>query len=229
MDAQMVLSTARSGRMPDHWHAWPLRKEFVLRSAIKWGIGGLVLMAVFVFIVSATVPTNFEHASTGVVLFTIIILTLAGLAAFGGVGIAVYDLWRASNAGRYLLVMTPEDYVKEEPRKITHVPMENIAHVTLRGVKSADMIAYEETAAQQGAMDPGAQPIGGALLSSGPLMIGAQRRRTRSQTPTLAFLDTRTNKEVIVGTDASFDELAALEYVLKLEIYENERRHRART
>lgn len=229
MDAQMVLSTARSGQMPDHWHAWPLRKDFVLRSAIKWGLGGVVLLAVFAVVVSATVPYNFQHGGAGTVVVTIIIIALAGLAAFGGLGVALYDFWRAANAGRYLLVMTPEDYVKAEPRKITHVPMENVAYVTLRGIKTADMVAYEETAAQQGPSAPGARRFGGAVLSGGPLYIGAQRRRTRAQTPTLAFLDTRTNKEVIVGTDASFDELPALEYVLKLEIYENERRHRART
>ncbi len=226
MDAETVLATARSGVMPDHWHAWPLRKDFVLRSAIKWTVAGLLLLAFFAFIVYSTVPYNFQYGGTGAVIFSVVIIAVSGTAAFGSLGIALYDLWRIVNAERYLLVMTPEDYVKAEPRKITHVPMDAVAYVTLRGVKSPEMRAYEEAAAgresrdifQSRSLDRVTRTIGGAT-----------QRRQRAQTPTLAFLDTRNNKEVIVATDASFDELPALEYVLKLELYENERRHDART
>lgn len=226
MDAETVLATARSGKMPDHWHAWLLRKDFVLRSAIKWGIAAVLLLAIFAFVVYSTVPSNFQASGTGTVIFTVVIIALVGTAAFGSLGIAVYDLWRMANADRYLLVMTPEDYVKAEPRKITHVPMDVVAYVTLRGVKSPEMLAYEEAAAgresrdvfQSRSLDRVTRTIG-----------GANQRRLRAQTPTLAFLDTRSNKEVIVATDACFDELPALEYVLKLEMYENERRHNART
>lgn len=226
MDAATVLSIARGGTMPDHWHAWPLRKDFVLRSAIKWGIAGLVLLAFFAFIVYSTVPYNFQHGGTGAVIFSVVIIAVSGTAAFGSLGVALYDLWRMANADRYLLVMTPDDYVKAEPRKVTHVPMDAVAYVTLRGVKSPELQAYEEAAGgreshdifQSRSLDRVTRTIG-----------GANQRRQRAQTPTLAFLDTRNDKEVIVATDASFDELPALEYVLKLEMYENERRHDART
>lgn len=226
MDAETVLETARSGKMPDHWHAWPLRKDFVLRSAIKWAAAGLVLLAIFALVVYSTVPSNFQSGSTGAAIFTVVIIALVGTAAFGSLGIALYDLWRMVNSGRYLLVMTPEDYVKAEPRKITHVPMDAVAYVTLRGVKTPEMLAYEEAGGgreshdvfQSRSLDRVTRTIG-----------GANQRRMRAQTPTLAFLDTRNNKQVIVATDASFDELPALEYVLKLEMYENERRHDART
>ncbi|HKS69843.1 MAG TPA: hypothetical protein VJQ45_05465 [Ktedonobacterales bacterium] len=226
MDAQMVLSTARSGTMPDHWHAWPLRKDFVLRSALKWAVAGVLLLAIFALVVSSTVPYNFQHGGTGAAIFSVVLIALVGTAAFGGLGITIYDLWRIANAGHYLLVMTPEDYVKEEPRKITHVPMENVAYITLRGVKSPEMQAYEEAGGGRESRDVfQSRDLDRVTRAIG----GANQRRLRAQTPTLAFLDTRTDKEVIVATDASFDELPALEYVLKLEMYENERRHNART
>ncbi|HEX6800370.1 MAG TPA: hypothetical protein VF116_21845 [Ktedonobacterales bacterium] len=226
MEAQMVLSTARSGVMPDHWHAWPLRKDFVLRSAIKWAIAGVLLLAIFALVVSSTVPYNFQHGGTGAAIFSIVLIALVGTAAFGSLGITIYDLWRMANARRYLLVMTPEDYVKEEPRKIIHVPMESVAYITLRGVKSPEMQAYEEAAGGRESHDVfQSRDLDRVTRTIG----GANQRRLRAQTPTLAFLDTRTDKEVIVATDASFDELPALEYVLKLEIYENERRRNART
>lgn len=226
MDAQMVLSTAHSGTMPDHWHAWPLRKDFVLRSAIKWGVAGVLLLAIFALVVSSTVPYDFEHGGTGAAIFSIVLIALVGTAAFGSLGITIYDLWRIANAGRYLLVMTPEDYVKEEPRKITHVPMENVAYITLRGVKSPEMQAYEEAGGGRESHDVfQSRDLDRVTRAIG----GANQRRLRAQTPTLAFLDTRTDKEVIVATDSSFDELPALEYVLKLEMYENERRRNART
>lgn len=224
MDAQTVLATAQSGVMPDHWHAWPLRRDFVLRSSIKWGIAGLLLLAIFAFVVYSTVPYNFQHGGTGAAIFSVVVIALAGTAAFGSLGIALYDLWRMANAGRYLLVMTPEDYVKAEPRKLTHVPMDAVAYVTLRGVKTPEMLAYEEAAGGREGRDVfQSRSLDRVTRSIG----GANQRRLRAQTPTLAFLDTRTNKEVIVANDASFDELAALEYVLKLEMYENERRHDA--
>lgn len=226
MDAQTVLSTARGGVMPDHWHAWPLRKDFVLRSAIKWGIAAVLLLAIFALVVSATVPYDFQHGGTGAAIFSVVLIAVVGTAAFGSLGIMLYDLWRIANASRYLLVMTPEDYVKAEPRKVIHVPMDSVAYVTLRGVKSPEMRAYEEAGGGRGTHD---------IFQSRSLdrvtrtVGGANQRRLRAQSPTLAFLDTRTDKEVIVATDASFDELPALEYVLKLEMYENERRRNART
>jgi hypothetical protein len=225
MDAETVLSTARTGAMPDHWHAWPLRKDFVLRSAIKWAVAGILLLAIFAFVVTSTVPDNFERGDTGIVIFTAVIIGLVGTAAFGSLGVALYDLWRMANASRFLLVMTPEDFVKAEPRKLTHVPMENVAYVTLRGVKSPEMLAREEAAGGRGSHDIFQSP---SLDRVTRTIGGANQRRQRAQTPTLAFLDTRSDKEVIVATDASFDELPALEYMLKLQVYENERRRNAR-
>lgn len=222
MEPEQVLATARSGEMPAFWHAWPLRRDFVLRSALRWSIEAVIALALFVLVIVVTVPYNFQQGQ-GSVIFTSILLLVVGVAAFGGLGIAIYDLWRATHAGDYLLVMTPDDFVKAEPGKLTHVPMEHIEHVTLRGVTvPAPDDAQTEAAGAYGAfmrlrgLDP-------ALRA-----VQANSRRMKSQNPSLAFLDTRTNKEVVVATDSSFDELPALEYVLQLELEEHARRSRRR-
>lgn len=219
MEPEQVLATARSGQMPAFWHAWPLRRDFVLRSALRWSIEAVIALVVLVVVVIITVPYNFQQGQ-GSVIFTLVLLLIVSTAAFGGLGIAIYDLWRVRHAGDYLLVMTPDDFVKAEPRKVTHVPMEHIAHVTLRGVRPPD----------PGEPPPDARAGLTRLRGFDPGLraVQANSRRMKAQNPSLAFLDMRTNKEVVVATDSSFDELPALEYVLQLELEEHGRRSRRR-
>src|SRR5258706_8359010 len=100
--------------------------------------------------------------------------------------------------------MTPEDFVKVEPRRITHVPMDQIEDVTLKGVTI-----------QRGAEVVAQPPLGAfGVLSLGRRFNGILVRKPR-EAPSLAFRDRRTNRVVVVATDDSYDDLGALEQVLQ--------------
>lgn len=200
MDAQAVLATARSGNVPSSWFVWPLRRDYVLRSAAGWAGAALFGFVLFIPACIATLPTLPQRHAAGFI-FTSVILLLLGALAFGGAGIAIYDLYRLRHADDYLLVLTPDDFIKAEPGKITHVPLEHVGDITMRGVKTPEDDRESST----------------QLIRSGALgnMFGSARiKREPHSAPSLAFRDLRTDKAVVVSTDQSFDSLIALEQIL---------------
>lgn len=213
MDAQALLARARSGDVPASWTVWPLQRSRVLRSALGWLLIGVVGAIILVVTAAQTIPSNFTRGSGSFILTGVLLIALA-LMAFGGLGILIYDVWRLWRANDYLIVMTPDDYVKSQPGKVTHVPMEHVAYVTLRGVKIP-----EERA-------PTTSEIISSMQKGGRLyrfMGDINYRRQPRQAPSLAFLDTRANTEVVVATDNSFDELLALEQILTMHARQKDR------
>lgn len=213
MDAEAVLARARSGDLPASWTVWPLRRDRVLRSALGWlaiGVIGAVLLAV---VAAQTIPGNFTRGSGSFILTGVLLIAL-GLMAFGGLGIMIYDFWRLLHADEFMIVMTPDDYVKAQPHKTMHVPMEDVSYVTLRGVK----IPEERTQTTSEIIN--SMQKGGRFYR---FMGDLSYRRQPKQAPSLAFLDTRTDKEVVVATDNSFDELLALEQILSMHAREKNR------
>src|SRR5262245_35999713 len=134
MDAQMVLATARSESVPQTWTVLPLQRDHVRRSVINWGLLSLVGFILLIPVFISTVPSNFQ-ASRGSSVVTGCLLLILAAVAFGSLGIAAYDVFRLLHGEEYMIVITPDDYVKAERGKVTHVPMEHIAYVTLRGIK----------------------------------------------------------------------------------------------
>jgi hypothetical protein len=51
--------------------------------------------------------------------------------------------------------------------------------------------------------------------------------RTPRVQPKLTFVDDRTNKQVVVGQDHAFEDLGALEYILRIYVGDKERELRA--
>jgi hypothetical protein len=213
MDAQAVLSRARSDEVPASWTVWPLQRNRVLRAALGWLVIGVVGAILLVIVAAQTIPSNFSRGSGSIILTSVLLIAL-GLMAFGGLGIVVYDLWRVRHAEEFLIVMTPDDYVKAQPGKVTHVPMEHVSYVTLRGVRIP-----EERA-------PTTSEIINSMQKGGRLnrfMGDINYRRQPKQAPSLAFLDTRDNSEVVVATDNSFDELLAMEQILSMHARQKDR------
>jgi hypothetical protein len=207
-DAQAVLALARSGSAPHDWYVWPLRRDRVQRAALGWG--GITLFGFFLFVplVLATVPSNFEHG-TGLIVATLVLLALVGGVAFGGASLLVADVGRLARLDAHTLVITPEYFLKAEPGRTTFVPMSAVAYVTLKGVKVAG--TPQDRAAEAATARAG--PPGG-MAGTGWRPIGFRREPTRA--PSLAFLDVRTNAEVIVATDDTYEELTVLTEVLNL-------------
>jgi hypothetical protein len=218
MDAEAVLATARSGSVPSDWNVWPLRQDRVRRAILGWGAVALVGFALFIPALLQTIPGNFAHGGVAVVCTGLFLLALAAVA-FGGLGVALYDVWRLAHVDEFLLVMTPDDFVKAEPGKVIHVPMDKIAYITLRGVKPPES-AQQATART---FNTFSQYPGGF----GRLVGSTSLRRKPAQAPSLAFVDTRDDREVVVATDDSFDALIALDEVLHMHVEAKERRLRS--
>jgi hypothetical protein len=169
----------------------------------------------------ATFPENFQLGGFSFVATSLLLLVLAAVA-FGGIGIAAYDVWRVAHAGEFLLVITPDDYVKAEPRKTTHIPMSAIRHVTLKGIKlpQEQAAAMPDPRVQRAGYQPGPGGLPRGFL---PAWTGGNIRRQPAQAPSLAFEDTRSGKIVTVATDDSFETLPALAEVLRMYAVHDER------
>jgi hypothetical protein len=202
--ADQILATARSGVRPQDWYVWPLRRDRVRRQVLEAAGISLFGFILLVPLVLVTVPGNFERG-TGEATFTVLLLGLVGTVAFGALGLLVGDALRLRRADQYLLVMTPTAYVRADPGRITHVPMDQIGYVTLKGVRSPmDTAAGSST---------DRVPIGmGSMLGFG----GLRQSRERRKPPSLAFLDLRSDREVVVATDDAFDDLNALKEILTM-------------
>lgn len=205
MDAQTILEKARSNRVPDTWNVWPLRIDRVRRSALGWSACALVGFALLIPVAIATIPYDFTHGA-GLSIFAAVLLTLIGAVAFGSLSIAMYDVWRLRHASEYLLVITPDDYLRIGPGdKQTHVPVDDISYVTMRGVKvNAPYDTMREADRSNMGTFKRVSRIAGNFYAP----------REPKRAPVLAFLDTRTNTEVVVATDNSFDEIATIEQVI---------------
>ena len=203
MDAGEVLATVRSGSTPGSWTVWPLRPDRVRRSLMSWAIAAIFGFALFIPFVFLVLQPNFFSGWFSIVVSGLLLLLL-GAVAFGSLGIMLFDIWRLRHADEFMVVVTPQDYVKAEPGKITHVPTSEIMYVTLRGVKvpgPAPASAERERAGTAGVM--------GQMMNPGIL------RREPARAPSLSFLDLRTDAEVTVTSDDSFGDLLALAETLR--------------
>jgi hypothetical protein len=209
-EARQILDAATSQPAPAGWHVWPLRRDRVGRSVLGWAAASLFGFALFIPITLATVPGNFS-AGVGLAIFTAFIEVMLGVVAFGSLSVLWTDLYRYLRADRYLLVMTPTDFLMVEPRRIVHVPMDAVAHVTLKGVDISGL-PPDEQARLRGTPPPTPSRTRGPAWSTWG--FGLRVRREPKRAPSLAFLDTRTRREVVVSTDDSFDVLSTLERVL---------------
>ena len=218
MDAHTILDTVRSGSVPANWQVWQLRREYLLHSIYKWGGLALVGLVIFVPALFATVPSDFITGNPATSAAAAVILLILGAIPIGSLGIIGYDCWRLSHANEYLLVMTPDDYVKATPGAITHVPMEDIAYITLRGVRLPANYKQE-------VMNLGQMQSAFSRMFFGGWRSQYIQSRPRGA-PSLAFLDRRTDKEVVVSTDEVFDSLVALEQILSLHVDAKERQQR---
>lgn len=200
MESDAVLQRARSGDVPPNWNVWSLRRTVVLRSALGWTFVGVIGLVLLIVVGLATIPGNFTGSGLGFALTGMLLIVLA-LMGFGGAGLAIYDFWRIRHGDEYWLVMTPQDFVKAEPRRVTHVPMDQVSYVTLRGVKRA---VDRDLELQRSGISVASHMMGTWVGNFGKPKVA----------PSLAFVDSRTDQEVVVCTDNTFDDMIALEEVL---------------
>ncbi|HEY7021470.1 MAG TPA: hypothetical protein VH349_10170 [Ktedonobacterales bacterium] len=219
MEPQEIIATAESGSFPENWHVWTLRRGLVFRE-VAWqtfiSVFGFILLGYGLY---ATIPDNFTQGPWKIGL-TICLLLLFAVMAFGGLALMAGDVNRLRLAGRYLLVMTPDDFLKRTPGAVVHVPMEHVTDLRLIGVKSRG----QEDMERPGGVMHTVRSIG---LASTGAFLGNWLIRTPRVQPKLTFVDDRTGKVVVVGQDHAFEDLGALEYILRIYVGDKERELRA--
>jgi len=214
MEAAEILDQVRaSDEAPHGWIVLPLLRNKVAIAIAGWIIGTIIGLGLFVLMASVMIPNNFKNGPAAAI-FSAILLGLVLFIGIGSIWAAIGDIGRLRNADKYLIVITPEDFVKQEGKKIIHVPLMYVRHVTARGAPPPDRSVSREGA--MGEIPRASDNFVGFFLGRGFIPSVSRQRRKRMRTPTtLAFLDTRTNTEVVVATDASFGDPFMIAALLK--------------
>jgi hypothetical protein len=210
MESAKILEQAKAGgEAPYGWIVLPLLRGKVIWGIIGWIFGIIMGLGLFVAVAFAVIPSNYESGILPAILST----ALLGVLLFIGLGSVwslLVDVRRLMHADQHVIVITPEDFVKQEGDKIVHVPLTYVRYVTARGQRPADRTARRENI-------PGSKEnMLGFLFGRGLVPSGESWRRKRMRTPTsLAFLDTRTDTEVTVTADSSFGDPFMIAALLK--------------
>jgi hypothetical protein len=218
MDAEEILTRVRdSAERPQHWTVFPLLYSKVLGGIVGWVIGIILGLGLLVVIAPAVIPYNFMRGAAAII-FTILLLGLLVFVTGGSLVLLVIDILRLIQADRHIIVVTEEDFVKQEGRKVIHVPLTAVRHVTPRGRTPANSTPVEETEENDTVRQiPGVgEGVLGFFMGRGSTASGMKWRRKRMRTPTsLAFIDIRTNREVTVVNDNSYGDPFMIAAVLK--------------
>jgi hypothetical protein len=197
-----ILSRAKTeADVPNSWAVFPLKRNKVKLGIVGWIVGILVGAGLFTAFAFVAIPTNF-HTVFGTI-FSLFFLAVLAFVALGSAWAAFSDIRRLLDADRHIIVITPEDFVKQEGGKITHVPLFYVQHVTARGTPPPERTT---SAAQEDTQVPSlGEGITGLFVGRRFTPAGQRRMRKRKRTPTtLAFVDARTDSEVIAVTDGAY-------------------------
>lgn len=204
MESVQILTqaTAEEG-IPGDWLVFPLQRRKVVIGILGWIFGALAGGLLFAFMAPIMIPHNYLNGVFSAV-FSTIILGVVLYVCLGSIWAMITDIVRVREADKHIIIITPEDFVKQEGQKIIHVPLQYVKYVTARGAPAADPKeeAEEDTQSTSVGASIGSLFIGrraATSLSKG----GLGRRRMRTPT-TLAFIDSRTDKEVVVVSDKAY-------------------------
>src|ERR1700694_2137763 len=130
MEAAEILERARASgeEPPPGWLVLPLLKNKLTTGILGWAVGSIIGFGLFAFIASATIPYNYQHGfATG--CFSAILLGVALFIGLGSLWALASDVRRLQRADRYLIVITPDEFVKQEGNNIVHVPLSCVRYV----------------------------------------------------------------------------------------------------
>ncbi len=214
MNAEEILEKARTSVTPPHgWVVFPLSRSKVILGILGWCFGILFGLGLFVIAAFAVIPSNFQH---GILLaaFTVLLLMVLLFIGLGSVWMLIQDVRRLMEAEKHMIVITPENFVKQEGSKITMVPLLNVRYVTARGMPPPDRTVPKEPMISH--LPSMGERFGSLFLGQAVTRDGARSHRRRRRTPTsLAFVDTRTEDEVVVVTDGAYGDPFMIAALLK--------------
>ena|SRR6185437_11045616 len=201
MEAAEILSTARSSDVPSNWVVLPLRRQQVGVSILGWIVGTVMGLGLFIGLLLATWPDNFDHGTASLII-TSIFLALLGFTGAGSLWLLVKETRRLLRANRSIIVITPYMYCKQDGEKIDLVPLEEVGYLTTKGARAPGTRAsWASYTAPKPAVDPEDQNPSSAN-TAGKMFLG--RRRNQRGPTSVSFIDLRTEKRVMVTDDHSY-------------------------
>jgi hypothetical protein len=218
MEADNILMRVKSSDEPPHgWIILPLVRRQVMTGIAGWVFGIFMGLGLFIAVALTVIPYNYQHG-TAAAIFTSILLAVLLFIGLGSLWATYVDTRRLMDADRHLIIITPDDFVKQEGNKVIHVPLMHVRHVTARGVPPPDRTPSRESTIRQvsGAGENLSSLIFGRSLTRVASGSGQRLRGRRMRTPTtLAFLDSRTDTEVVVATDKAYGDPFTIAALLK--------------
>ena len=201
---QILAQVNTENGAPQDWLVFTLMRDKVIIGILGWIFGAIVGGLLFAFMAPIMIPHNYQIGALSAV-FTTLILAMVLYVCLGSIWAMITDILRLRNADKHVIIITPEDFVKQEGNKIVHVPLEYVKYVTARGTPPVDRsaaTAREDARAGNVGENVGSLLFGRRVAESGRRgLVGRKRMRTPT---TLAFVDSRDDHEVIVVTDKSF-------------------------
>lgn len=215
MEANEILAKARANdEKPAGWIVFPLLRNKVIYSIIGWIFGTLLGLALLAFTAPVVIPHNYQQG-VAAAIFTTLLLIIFLFVGVGSFILLLGDIQRLRFPHKHVIVITNEDFVKQEGEQIILIPLEYVRHVTTRGKAPID----REPAPAMSETNPlprAGENLFSFFLGSGLTSAGMNWRRKRMRTPTsLAFIDARTNQEVTVVNDASYGDPFLIAAILK--------------
>jgi hypothetical protein len=201
MEAAEILSTARSGSAPSNWVILPLRRNQVALAMAGWVLGTVMGLGLFIALFLATWPDNFERGTVGIII-TSFFLAILAFTGVGSLWALLVDGLRLLRADQSIIVITPDTYCKQDGNKITLVPLEEIGYVTTTGVRSPNK--QSSWAMHRPASAPNYDPEDRQVSATGVVGRFFGFRRKPHGPISVAFVDMRTNKKVVVTSDHSY-------------------------
>jgi hypothetical protein len=201
---QILAQASTKENVPSNWIIFSLQRRKVIIGILGWIFGALAGGLLFIFMAPIMIPHNYQNGVASAI-FSTIILGVVLYVCLGSIWAMITDILRVRAAEKHVIIITPEDFVKQEGKKITHVPLEYVQYVTARGVPQQPARAAEEAEDNPRTAGIGEGIVGlffGRRAAAGT-RPGGLTRRARTPT-TLAFIDSRTDKEVIVVTDKAY-------------------------
>jgi hypothetical protein len=216
MEAEEILARAKdSTGTPADWVVFPLQRRKVVFGLLEWIVGIIMGLGLFALVAFVAIPYNYQHG-IGPALFSTILLAIFLFIFLGSAHLLICDIGRLRHSDRHIIVITPQDFVKQEGEKVIRVPLSHVRYVTARGKPAPDqtMPTAEESTVKN--VPSVSENMLGFLFGRGVTSGGKRWRRRRMRTPTsLAFLDSRTDKEVLVVEDTSYGDPFLIAAVLK--------------
>jgi hypothetical protein len=201
---QILAQVNKENGAPQDWLVFTLIRQKVIVGILGWVFGAIAGGLLFAFMAPIMIPHNYQIGAFSAVVSTLI-LAMVLYVCLGSIWAMIADILRLRHAEQHVIIITPEDFVKQEGKKIVHVPLEYVKYVTARGAPQVDRsseTAREDARTGNVGENVGSLIFGRRVAESGRRgLIGRKRMRTPT---TLAFIDSRDDHEVIVVTDKSY-------------------------